>query len=123
MLTDTTVEKKKQSKERGAKMTEQEKAKLRSEYPNAMPIDVAAHIIGTTNRRLRIAISNGYLQGIVVDLSDGAGSKHYKIITERFIAHLEAEDMKQRLQNTDTEQVIGEIASKVIGKVFKELSV
>ena len=34
-----------------------------------------------------------------------------------------SKNMKQRLQNTDTEQAIGEIASKVIGKVFKELSV
>ena len=61
---------------------------LRQKYPNHVPLDVAAKLLGTSPRRLSKLIAEGREPFASVGANIGANQNYARVYTERLIDYL-----------------------------------
>lgn len=65
--------------------------KLRQEYPNHMPLKVAAPLLGISERRLSYLVADGRAPFCELGANIGIRQKYIRIYTDRLIAYLSGE--------------------------------
>lgn len=66
-------------------------AKLRQEYPNHVPLRVAAPLLGVSERQLAKLVAEGREPFAGVGANIGSRQRYVRIYTERLIAYLSGE--------------------------------
>lgn len=62
--------------------------RLRQEYPNHVPLDVAAKLLGVSRRQLSFLVSEGREPFCLLGANIGTNQRYTRIYTERLIAYL-----------------------------------
>ena len=69
-------------------MTKTTVSQLRQQYPNHLPLKVAAELLGVSERRLSCLIAEGRKPFCDIGANIGTRQKYARIYTERLIAYL-----------------------------------
>ena len=69
--------------------------KLRSEYPNHMPVHIAAQLLGVSERQLAKLVADGREPFASIGANIGIKQRYIRIYTERLIAYLSGEIMPE----------------------------
>lgn len=69
-------------------MDKRSAAKLRQEYPNHMPLKVAAPLLGVSERQLAKLVAEGREPFAGIGANIGSRQRYVRIYTERLIAYL-----------------------------------
>lgn len=62
--------------------------RLRQEYPNHVPLDVEAKLLGVSRRQLSFLVSEGREPFCLLGANIGTNQRYTRIYTERLIAYL-----------------------------------
>lgn len=65
--------------------------KLREQYPNHIPLDVAAPLLGVSQRQLSKLIAAGREPFCLIGANIGIQQRYVRVYTERLIAYLNGE--------------------------------
>lgn len=66
---------------------------LRQEYPNHVPLDVAAGLLGVSRRQLSFLVAEGREPFCLLGANIGTNQRYARIYTERLIAYLNGESL------------------------------
>lgn len=72
-------------------MDKQTADKLRQNYPNHVPLDVAAELLGVSRRQLSFLVAEGREPFCLLGANIGTTQRYARIYTERLIAYLNGE--------------------------------
>ena len=70
-------------------------AKLRTEYPNHVPMSIAAQLLGVSERQLAKLVAEGREPFASIGANIGSRQRYVRIYTERLIAYLSGEIMPE----------------------------
>lgn len=73
---------------------------LRQEYPNHVPVKVAAPLLGVSERQLAKLISEGREPFVSIGANIGIKQNYVRVYTERLIAYLSGEKIDTHEENT-----------------------
>lgn len=65
----------------------------RQEYPNHVPLDVAANLLGVSRRQLSFLVAEGREPFCLLGANIGTNQRYARIYTERLIAYLSGEPL------------------------------
>jgi DNA-binding CsgD family transcriptional regulator len=66
--------------------------RLRNDYPNHVPLKVAAPLLGVSERRLSVLIAEGRKPFSDIGANIGKRQKYARVYTERLIAYLDGKN-------------------------------
>jgi hypothetical protein len=66
--------------------------RLRNDYPNHVPLKVAAPLLGVSERRLSVLIAEGRKPFSDIGANIGNRQKYARVYTERLIAYLDGKN-------------------------------
>lgn len=72
-------------------MDKQTEDRLRRQYPNHVPLDVAAKLLGASRRQLSFLVAEGREPFCLMGANIGTTQRYVRIYTERLIAYLNGE--------------------------------
>lgn len=70
-------------------------AKIRSEYPNHVPVRIAAPLLGVSERQLSKLVAEGREPFASIGANIGSHQHYIRIYTERLIAYLSGDIMAE----------------------------
>ncbi len=74
-------------------MQKQVASKLRQEYPNHVPLDVASELLGVSPRQLSRLVAEGREPFCLIGANIGTRQRYVRIYTERLIAYLNGDPL------------------------------
>lgn len=72
-------------------MDKQTEDRLRRQYPNHVPLDVEAKLLGASRRQLSFLVAEGREPFCLIGANIGTTQRYVRIYTERLIAYLNGE--------------------------------
>lgn len=76
-------------------MNQKTAAKLRLEYPNHVPVRIAAQMLGVSERQLAKLVAEGREPFAGIGANIGSRQRYIRIYTERLIAYLSGDPINE----------------------------